>query len=126
MRNGWYIDDEDGKIEQEMYEDDEEKGVRPKGMKKILQERGLWTDGMKKDDMVALLKKQQDFMDDEHITQIRLTVYKYNPYAKVTYLPKYHCELNGIESYVVFPSIYQHFNTYKHTQTILYIHRFLG
>ena len=100
MRNGWYVDENGENQEQEMYFDaaninDE---IQAKGLKQVLQERGLWKEGHIKKDMIKILEQQQDFKDDESITQIRLIAFKYNKYSLVIHFPKFHCELNGIEN----------------------------
>ena len=48
--------------------------------------------------MIAILSKQQDFVNDAEITQIKLIAHKYNEYSKVFHFPKFHCELNEIEN----------------------------
>ena len=96
MRDGWYVDDDGNHETQEMFEFDPE--PTPKGLKQVLQERRLYQEGYRKKEMIAILSKQQDFVNDAEITQIRLIAYKHNKYAKVFHFPKFHCELNGIEN----------------------------
>jgi hypothetical protein len=47
------------------YFDDDEQEVLSKTLTQILDERGLWEDGMQKDDAVALLQSQPDFANEK-------------------------------------------------------------
>ena len=66
---------------------------RPKGMKIILEERGIDTTGMRAADMRLVLGHHADFKFEktalEHLMQEKG--------QRAVYLPKFHCELNPIE-----------------------------
>jgi hypothetical protein len=88
------------------YHDEKLRG-EPKGMKIVLQERGLWRDGLKKkcdpacpkehNDCCALaiLRNQPDFLNQKSIIEEIITAAGH----KVIYYPKFHCELNFIERF---------------------------
>ena len=65
----------------------------PKGMKIILEERGIDTRGMKAKDMRELLKSFPDFKRQSTL----LETYIQQRGHICIYYPKYHCELNPIE-----------------------------
>ena len=65
----------------------------PKGMKIILEERGIDTRGMKAKDMRELLKSFPDF---KRLSTIFDTYIQQRGHICI-YYPKYHCELNPIE-----------------------------
>ncbi len=65
----------------------------PKGMKKILEERGVNTADMKKEDMQAVIRSHTDFKYEKSRIEHLLIKHGHIP----IFLPKYHCELNPIE-----------------------------
>ena len=78
----------DGKVQQMVMSDG-----RPKGMRIVLQERGVDTMGMKAGDMRLVLGNHSDFKNEktalEHFVQ--------GKGQRAIYIPKFHCELNPIE-----------------------------
>ena len=89
------------------YPDEKLRG-KPKGMKIILQERGLWGSGLKgfcgnKEALVEnsrccarhVLAAQEDFLNQKPILQEVIEKLGH----KVIFYPKFHCELNYIEMY---------------------------
>lgn len=80
-----------GKV-QKLVDDD---GV-PKGMLKILEERGFNQTALKKikvDDMRMILKNHDDFKNEKTIVEHYLLSLGHS----VRFIPKFHCELNPIE-----------------------------
>ena len=77
-----------GKLQRMVYADG-----TPKGMKQILQERGINTSKMKKQDMKDCLASHPDFKDEKTIIE-RFLMDKHHV---CMFLPKFHCELNPIE-----------------------------
>ena len=65
----------------------------PKGMKMILEERGINTSSMKADDMRTVLSFHDDFRTEKTLVEKFLS----DEGHKVVFLPKFHCELNPIE-----------------------------
>ena len=70
----------------------------PKGMKLILEERGIDTYGLKKDELQDILSKQPDFMEDSKNCLVKDLLTNDNPHCIVEFLPKFHCELNPAEN----------------------------
>ena len=70
----------------------DENGI-PKGMKVVLEERGVETVGMKAKEMRELLKTFPDFKNQK----AKLEDYVENRDHVCIYYPKFHCELNPIE-----------------------------
>ena len=66
---------------------------KPKGMKLVLEERGICTQGLKSKDMVILLKGYEDFKNSKTILPELIESRGH----MCIYIPKYHCELNPIE-----------------------------
>ncbi len=66
---------------------------RPKGMKLVLEERGVDTSGMKAEKMREVLGKHPDFLHQRTMLQDKVESRGH----VCMYLPKYHCELNPIE-----------------------------
>ena len=66
----------------------------PKGLRIVLQERGVDTTNMNADQMREVLKQHPDFRDEKCRIE-RLLVEEHSHLAY--FLPKYHCELNPIE-----------------------------
>ena len=104
MHDGWFICD-GTKVTQSMSFSQEhpEFSNQPKGMKVILEERGLWRAGlvMKCKDACTsdtccarcTIKSQPDFKEQQSLVQE--TIEAAGHYC--IFLPKYHCELNFIE-----------------------------
>ena len=65
----------------------------PKGMKMILEERGINTATMKADDMRIVLSCHDDFRTEKTLVEKFIS----NEGHQVEFLPKFHCELNPIE-----------------------------
>ncbi len=65
----------------------------PKGLKSVLQERGIDTASMKRPEMVSILSDHADFKEQRTILHDFLTEKSH----VCLYFPKYHCELNPIE-----------------------------
>ena len=123
MRDGWIRGDENGSVmvRQVMYEEVEEDGQRkrvPKGMKRILEEKGLVRDGLKMEcrkqwtdekgqkharrgclvgveDCCGrrLMELQPDFREQKGMVEEEVTRRGH----LVIFYPKFHCELNWIE-----------------------------
>ena len=78
----------DGRVQKMCFSDGQ-----PKGMKIVLQERGIDTSRMKAADMRLVLRNHADFKHEktalEHLVQEKR--------QRAIYLPKFHCELNPIE-----------------------------
>jgi len=70
----------------------DDKGV-PKGMKKVLEERGINTSRMKADDMRTVLSFHDDFQNEKTLVEHFIIERGH----KCLFLPKFHCELNPIE-----------------------------
>ena len=66
---------------------------RPKGAAMILEERGVSTATLKLDDMVVILSQHEDFKNEKNSLETMLTGKGHT----AVFLPKFHCELNGIE-----------------------------
>ena len=66
---------------------------RPKGMKMVLEERGINTRRMNADDMRVVLSNHEDFRTEKTIIEHHLV----NRGHLVYFIPKFHCELNPIE-----------------------------
>ena len=65
----------------------------PKGMKRVLEERGINTSRMLADDMRIVLSFHEDFRKEKTIVEHYLNGRGH----KVMFIPKFHCELNPIE-----------------------------
>ena len=65
----------------------------PKGAAMILQERGVNTDTLKLEDMRVILSCHDDFKNEKSALHQKLESRGHT----VIFLPKFHCELNGIE-----------------------------
>ena len=65
----------------------------PKGMRQVLQERGINTSAMAAADMQVVLANHEDFRTEKNSWN---TIYMKKG-LKAVFLPKFHCELNPIE-----------------------------
>jgi transposase len=70
------------------------KGV-PKGLKQVLSERGVNTEGMNKAAMVEELSSHQDFKSEKNMVEHLIEEDSVD--HVVLFFPKFHCELNPIE-----------------------------
>ena len=66
---------------------------KSKSLREVLEERGINTKEMKKDDMIGELKKFDDFKNEKSRVERELLRLGH----KVMFLPKFHPELNPIE-----------------------------
>ena len=64
-----------------------------KGMKAVLEERGVNTERMKAEDMRMVLSFHDDFVKEKTMVEKLITEKGH----RCVYLPKFHCELNPIE-----------------------------
>jgi hypothetical protein len=93
MRDGYYYDQDDNKIIQSMRnENGEQKGIR-----RILQERGLWRDQFKLDSAIEILRNEPDFVAQSHMSWLKEVVT--SAHHMFIYFPKFHPEFNFIERY---------------------------
>ena len=65
----------------------------PKGAALILEERGINTTNLKLQDLRIILSNHDDFKNEKNA----LDTFVCSKGHTVVYLPKFHCELNGIE-----------------------------
>ena len=77
-----------GKVQRLVFND----GV-PKGMKQVLEERGINTGTLKADEMRVILANHDDFRAKKTIIEHFLSSHGH----QVHFIPKFHCELNPIE-----------------------------
>ena len=70
-----------------------QKDGRPKGMKIILEERGIHTETLNVDNMRTILSNHDDFREGKSLVEHFLA----NRGHTVMFIPKLHCELNPIE-----------------------------
>ena len=66
---------------------------RPKGMKLVLQERGINTNHMKAADMRLILGNHEDFKFEKTALEYLIR----GNGQRILFIPKFHCELNPIE-----------------------------
>ena len=79
----------------------DDKGVQ-KGIRRILEERGLWEPGMKLADARQVLESQDDFRNQRSVLEECVRSYRDeegNERHVFILLPKFHCELNHIERF---------------------------
>ena len=96
IRDGWFSLD-NGVVSQPMLTSE---GVQ-KGIRTILEERGLWVDSMRLDDARAVLSQQPDFQAQKSLleeTIDRRADVSSLPHQFILF-PKFHCELSHIELY---------------------------
>ena len=67
------------------------KGI-PKGMKKVLEERGICTRSLVADDMRTILSNHHDFATEKNMVEHLLD----KECLSGTFVPKFHCELNRV------------------------------
>ena len=65
----------------------------PKGAAMILEERGIYTKTLKLEDLIVILSQHDDFKNEKNSLETMLTGKGHT----AVFLPKFHCELNGIE-----------------------------
>ena len=96
IRPGWF--EQDGRRMTQLMVD--ESGVQ-KGVRRILQERGLWKIHMKLPDARKVLSEQDDFRSQKTVLQecVEADRGEDKPRHRFLLLPKYHCELNHIERF---------------------------
>ena len=98
MRNGWFVK-QGVRIEQEMSfclnHPDPTLAGKAKGVKIVLQERGLWDDGMNLHNARGFLSQQPDFMEQKSMVEELVNQAGH----RAMFLPKFHCEFNFIEMY---------------------------
>lgn len=82
------------------------KGV-PKGMKMILDERGINTSSLLANDMRTILSNHNDFRMKKTIVEQFLS----NEGLEGIFLPKFHCKLNPIERVWGQAKVYTHAHT---------------
>ena len=64
-----------------------------KGLETLLEERGVSTIGLKKEDMVKKVEQMRDFKFQKNKVEEKIL----NQGHRVMFLPKFHCELNPVE-----------------------------
>ncbi len=98
LRNGWFNKD-GARFNQEMAYSidhiDPNIAGKAKGVKSVLQERGLWHNGLKLDTARKVLAQQKAFLQQKSIVEELVGEYDHH----AMFLPKFHCEFNFIEIY---------------------------
>ena len=89
----WWIDSAGVRHEQSMTFPN----GQAKGMKAVLEERGVDLTGMRGPDMKAYLQKEPDFLAE--ITLLEQHIISFGPTCMARFFPKFHCELTAIELY---------------------------
>jgi hypothetical protein len=93
LRDGWYYNEAGERMIQVMVN---EQGVQ-KGIKKILEERGLWLDSMTLQEGKLLLSQQMDFRVSSYSSLLKETIESAG--HLFIFFPKFHPEFNPIELY---------------------------
>jgi hypothetical protein len=93
MRDGWYLNENGDRVEQKMVLEDDP--LKSKGVRQVLQERGLWDSSMNVKEARNLLSKQKDFAEQKEWLEETLLEAGF----AVDFYPKYHCEFNYIEMF---------------------------
>ena len=92
MINGWFLNSNGEKVVQSMVLDD---GVTSKGVKRVLEERGLSIPKMKIKEARKLLSEQEDFRSQKELLAETVS----NAGYLIDFYPKFHCEFNYIEMF---------------------------
>ncbi len=66
----------------------------PKGLKRVLIERGLWRPDLKRHSVRKLLAAQSDFVEQRSLVEE-----EFEANGNYLFLPKFHCEFNFLELY---------------------------
>ena len=89
MRNGWFLNSVNIRVEQKMTLDD---GKTSKGLQRVFSERGLWNSSLSLKQARALLAEQPDFRSQREWLDDTVL----DGGCKIDFYPKYHCEFNFI------------------------------
>ena len=94
LHNGWFICDGQRVTQPMIFPPDHPKFPdAPKGIKQVLEERGLWQAGMHLECAKHVLGLQPDFTEQKSLVQEVIEAAGH----MCIFLPKFHCELNFIE-----------------------------
>jgi hypothetical protein len=94
MRDGWWMDEHGERHIQSMSINGTQRGL-----KSVLEERGLYQQGMQKPQMQEVLSEQPDFAQQLPWLEETVKDVSFNRPHHIIYFPKFHCELNWIERY---------------------------
>ena len=116
LRDGWFYNrDGNREIQIMLTADGKQKGIRT-----ILQERGLWRDGMTAKEGRKLLSEQMDFKVASFSSCIKETIYSAG--HQFLFFPKFHPELNPIELFWGWSKRYTRSNcdfSFEHLQKVV-------
>eukprot|EP00733_Pompholyxophrys_punicea_P000769 Pompholyxophrys_punicea_v1_NODE_274_length_2425_cov_15.995782.p2 type:complete len:380 gc:universal NODE_274_length_2425_cov_15.995782:1283-144(-) len=70
--------------------------IGQRGLKSLVQERGLWKAGMKQDDLIEVLNQCEDFINQKSLVEELCETYGQWKH-RVIWIPKFHAELNCSE-----------------------------